>query len=106
MSTAPHNESCTQAVNSWYNEVKDYNFNAARPFQDNWNQPKQIGHFTALVWKGTTSMGCGRALGAYRFSNGMTGTCKVIVCRCGRGCARVTAGHVTARQTPNACARQ
>ncbi len=81
MSTAPLDDTCTAAVNDWYDEVVDYNFNATRPFNDNWYQPNQIGHFTQLVWIGTTSMGCGMAKGAYRFSNGWTGTCKVIVCR-------------------------
>lgn len=86
MSNGPHNESCTQAVKSWYDEIVDYNFNAARLFEDNWfrSDGKQIGHFTAVVWKGTTSMGCGRAVGPYKSKQGWTGTCKVIVCRCER----------------------
>jgi hypothetical protein len=40
----------------WYDEVKDYDFNAAR-FGMN------TGHFTQVVWKGTTELGCGIALG-------------------------------------------
>ncbi|XP_028313707.1 Golgi-associated plant pathogenesis-related protein 1-like isoform X2 [Gouania willdenowi] len=43
-----------EAVNSWYNEVKDYNF--SRPgFQGN------TGHFTQVVWKASTELGVGMA---------------------------------------------
>ncbi|KAG2220785.1 hypothetical protein INT45_012454 [Circinella minor] len=40
------------AINAWYNEEKAYNY----------NQPGfsgATGHFTAVVWKGTTEVGCG-----------------------------------------------
>lgn len=72
---------CTIAVDKWYAEVSFYNFKAARLFADNWNQPNAIGHFTQLVWKSTTSMGCGVAQGTYTSSGGWKGTCKVVVCR-------------------------
>jgi uncharacterized protein YkwD len=39
--------SCTGAIRSWYGEVKNYNFNAPRPYADNW--PKGTGHFTQVV---------------------------------------------------------
>lgn len=42
------------AVDSWYNEVKSYNF--SRPgFQSN------TGHFTQVVWKGSHELGVGKA---------------------------------------------
>ena len=42
-----------KAVKSWYDEIKYYNFN--RPSFQN------VGHFTQVVWKGTTQLGCGYA---------------------------------------------
>lgn len=36
------------AVKAWYDESKDYNYQS----------PNSYDHFTQLVWKGTTSMGC------------------------------------------------
>ncbi|CAF1011591.1 unnamed protein product [Adineta steineri] len=43
-------------VNNWYNEIKDYN----------WGNPDAstgvIGHFTQVIWKGSTRLGIGRAL--------------------------------------------
>jgi len=42
------------AVDKWYNEIKDYDFNNAK-FSHN------TGHFTQLVWKDTTHVGCGYA---------------------------------------------
>lgn len=47
----------TDAVNSWYSEVKDYNF--GKPgFQSN------TGHFTQVVWKSSEELGIGRAKSA------------------------------------------
>jgi len=40
-----------QSVKSWYDEVKDYSF--SKPAFS----PK-VGHFTQLVWKNTTEVGC------------------------------------------------
>jgi len=42
--------SCAKAVDSWYSEIKDYDY----------NDPKfgsKTGHFTQVVWKGTTHVG-------------------------------------------------
>ena len=44
------------AVSKWYSEVKDYNY-ASPGFSSN------TGHFTQLVWKGSTQLGCGAAQG-------------------------------------------
>ncbi|MER5644852.1 CAP family protein [Streptosporangium sp. NPDC002524] len=46
----------SEAVNSWYSEIAAYDFAAA---QFNGNS----GHFTQLVWKGSTKVGIGRAAG-------------------------------------------
>lgn len=45
------------AVNSWYSEVKDYNFSKSG-YQSN------TGHFTQVVWKGSKELGIGRAKSA------------------------------------------
>jgi glioma pathogenesis-related protein 2 len=46
------------ATGSWYSEVSNYNFN-----QPEGPHPGVTGHFTALVWKGTTKLGVGRVAG-------------------------------------------
>lgn len=40
------------AVDAWYNEIKDYNF-------DDPSYSESTGHFTQLVWKSSTTVGCG-----------------------------------------------
>ena len=44
----------TMAVTAWYNEVGQYNF--AKP-----GFASGTGHFTQVVWKGSTEIGCGQA---------------------------------------------
>jgi uncharacterized protein YkwD len=47
----------THAVKSWYDEVSLYNYN--KP-----DFSHQTGHFTQIVWKDSTNIGCGIAQGA------------------------------------------
>ncbi|KAM9393752.1 Golgi-associated plant pathogenesis-related protein 1 [Pholidichthys leucotaenia] len=44
-----------EAVDSWYNEIKDYNFRMPG-FRPN------TGHFTQVVWKSTSELGVGVAM--------------------------------------------
>ncbi len=44
------------AVDSWYNEVSSYNY-------DNPGFSSGTGHFTQVVWKSSTQLGCGAAQG-------------------------------------------
>ncbi|XP_046715760.1 protein PRY1-like [Silurus meridionalis] len=53
-SSAPKALTGEEPVDSWYSEIKDYNF--SKPgFQSN------TGHFTQVVWKATTEIGVGLA---------------------------------------------
>ena len=42
-------------ADSWYEEIKDYNFNNPR------QKTGVVGHFTQLVWKGSEQVGIGCA---------------------------------------------
>lgn len=42
------------AIDDWYNEVKYYNYNTGSNIPGG-----RTGHFTQVVWKGTTQIGCG-----------------------------------------------
>ncbi|KAI8067108.1 CAP domain-containing protein [Gongronella butleri] len=44
----------TSVVNAWYDEVKDYSYS-------NPGFSMATGHFTQVVWKGSTKIGCGFA---------------------------------------------
>ncbi|XP_026108243.1 Golgi-associated plant pathogenesis-related protein 1-like [Carassius auratus] len=62
-----------EAVDSWYSEIKDYNFRSPG-FQSN------TGHFTQVVWKSSTELGVGLAtdgntvfvVGQYKPAGNMT----------------------------------
>ena len=45
----------SMAVDSWYDEIKDYDFNKGK------SKGGVVGHFTQLVWKGSTQLGIGVA---------------------------------------------
>jgi len=44
------------AADSWYSEIEDYDFNSGRS-----KTGKAVGHFTQLVWAGSTHVGVGRS---------------------------------------------
>jgi uncharacterized protein YkwD len=44
----------TSVVQYWYDEIKDYSFK-------NGGFSMQTGHFTQVVWRGTTQVGCGHS---------------------------------------------
>jgi len=56
---APAAGSGTDAVDSWYGEISNYDFATGQKI----DSTKDIGHFTALVWKNTTKLGVGRVAG-------------------------------------------
>ncbi|MEA5619190.1 CAP family protein [Cronbergia sp. UHCC 0137] len=63
MSSSPTNTNtitseADKAVNAWYNEIKDYNFQSP-------GFSSKTGHFTQVVWKSTSKLGCGIASGKY-----------------------------------------
>lgn len=60
------------AVDSWYNEVKQYNY--ANPVFS-----AATGHFTQVVWKGSTQLGCGAAKGT-KTMNGRNYNAFYVVC--------------------------
>ncbi len=62
-------------------ESARYDFSAARPLTANW--ASGVGHFTALVWRGSSSFGCGVGRSAMQLPGlpGVTAGCKVVVCR-------------------------
>ncbi|XP_078351220.1 Golgi-associated plant pathogenesis-related protein 1-like [Oculina patagonica] len=66
--------SVESAVKAWYDEVCKYNFN--RP-----GYSDAVGHFTQLVWKGSTQLGIGKFTGTKKNEKGKEMTCTYIVAR-------------------------
>lgn len=54
----------TSVVDAWYNEVKYYDYTAGKSLTG-----QVTGHFTQIVWKGTTDLGC-----ASKFCSNLGGT--------------------------------
>lgn len=61
-----------EAVKSWYDEVKDYDYS-------NPGFSMGTGHFTQVVWKGSTELGCGAAEGTATL-DGTTFNAFYVVC--------------------------
>jgi uncharacterized protein YkwD len=70
----------SEAVDDWYGEVKHYDFAAGQS-----RDGETTGHFTQLVWAGTTDVGCGVAV--CRDAKGFTETTWV--------CQYAPAGNIT-----------
>jgi len=49
------------ATFKWYNEVNDMEWSKLPTFYNFMPVPSNLGHFTQLVWKGTSKVGCGTA---------------------------------------------
>jgi uncharacterized protein YkwD len=62
-----------QAVQSWYNEVSKYDYN-------NPGFSSATGHFTQVVWKSSTQLGCGAAKGTTTI-NGKLYNAFYVVCQ-------------------------
>ena len=60
------------AVQSWYDEVKAYNYNSP-------GFSSATGHFTQVVWKSSTQLGCGAARGT-KTMNGTKFNAFYVVC--------------------------
>lgn len=66
-------DKCKEASDSWYAEKSQYRF-TRQPWIDNQPNFYQIGHFTQMVWKASTRLGC---------AEGRGNNCAVVVCRYG-----------------------
>ena len=55
LKTQCYNEDSTKPVDDWYNEINNYNFNDPGFTLD-------TAHFTQLIWKSTTRLGCGASV--------------------------------------------
>jgi len=57
------NQTARNAVDWWYAEIRNYNWNDPIKSYDagNTDQSKEVRHFTQLVWKDTSKLGCGVA---------------------------------------------
>ncbi len=62
-----------KAVTSWYNEVSSYDYN-------NPVFSSATGHFTQVVWKNSTNLGCGAAQGT-KVMNGTNFNAFYVVCQ-------------------------
>ncbi|EFJ43857.1 hypothetical protein VOLCADRAFT_95940 [Volvox carteri f. nagariensis] len=77
-----YNYTCTTAVRAWYEEVFKYNFFATLPYTE--NKQNVIGHFTQVVWRSTSFVGCGVAIVQTPLKLPMgtvNSTCKIVTCR-------------------------
>ncbi|MEQ8751956.1 MAG: CAP family protein [Coleofasciculus sp. G1-WW12-02] len=79
-----------QTVSRWYNEVSAYNYN-------NPGFSSQTGHFTQVVWKKSTQLGCGAARGVKTISGTKYNAFYVV-------CHYAPAGNVTGQFAENVLA--
>lgn len=76
-----------KAVASWYNEISAYNYDVPQ-FSSG------TGHFTQVVWKNSTQLGCGAAQGT-KVLNGKTYNAYYVVCQ------YAPAGNITGQFADN-----
>jgi len=62
---------CEDAVKAWYGEEPDYPYNHPPHTMKDFFAPKQFGHYTQVVWKGTKKVGVAIAT---KENNGMIDT--------------------------------
>ena len=80
-SGAAPDTSYNTAVEAWYNEITDYTW--PQNYQDPRSNGGVVGHFTQVVWKASTKVGCGKYTGCInKFGSGFTNS--AVVCRCAR----------------------
>jgi hypothetical protein len=66
-------------VNKWYDEIKDYTW--PQTFGASRSNGGVVGHFTQVVWKETTKVGCGKHTRCTnKFDPGYINS--AVVCRC------------------------
>ena len=65
------------AVNTWYDEIKDYAW--PQTFGGQTSNGGVVGHFTQVVWKETTKIGCGKHTGCTNMFEGYINS--AVVCR-------------------------
>ncbi|MBE9003091.1 MULTISPECIES: CAP family protein [unclassified Nostoc] len=68
------------AVEDWYSEIKDYKYESP-------GFSSETGHFTQVVWKGSTKLGCGAAQGTATIEGNKYNAFYVV-------CQYATAGNV------------
>ena len=67
-----------QAVQGWYNEISNYDFN--NPFLQTDPGAPSNGHFTQVVWRASTHLGCAQATCQVPTGGGTTATGTLWVC--------------------------
>ena len=85
------------AVDAWYDEIKDYMW--PQTFGATKSNGGVVGHFTQVVWKATTKVGCGKHTGCTnKFGGNWINS--AVVCRCAPPALCVLSLPVPPRSNP------